>query len=96
MTRLFLPRHLTEDMARKRQAIAFSQAALKDRLESNAEYQKLKATSKDQKFIDAIERLVNSRKQFNDFKAGHDTTLEQARQEMLPIIQKYARDQGIE
>jgi hypothetical protein len=96
MTRLFLPRHLTEDMARKKQAMVTAQAALKDRLESNAEYQKLKATSKDQKFIDAIEKLVYSRKQFNDFKAGHDTTLEQARQDMLPIIQKYARDKDIE
>ncbi len=98
MTKLFLPRHLAQSMQQKSEALKKASGELQqsNKIEDNAEYQRRKMMSRDQKYIDAIERLVYSRKQYNDAMTGRDTTLEQARKEMMPIIQKYARDKGIE
>lgn len=98
MTKLFLPRHLAQSLNDKSKAVAEASKALQqsNKIEDNAEYQQRKIMSRDEKYLGAIERLIYSRKQYNDAMAGHDTTLEQARKDMLPIIQKFARDKGIE
>lgn len=98
MVKLWLPPSVMAQKIADSKAIEKRSKELKaeNRMENTAEYQQRARMTRDQKFKDAIERLVFSRKQYNDAAAGHDTTLEQARKDMLPIIQKYARNHGIE
>lgn len=64
---------------------------------SNAEYQRRNAMSKEERMGDAIERLAKGRKVFNDWKAGgKDTSMEQARKDIDHVVKKTLRDRGIE
>lgn len=98
MTKLFLPPHIAAEYRAKQNAAKQASDNLREnnKMEDNAEYQKRKLMSRDEKYVDAIQRLIYARKQYNDALAGHDTTLEQARKDMLPIIMKFARNKGIE
>ena len=95
MTKLFLPRHLVEA---KQKAIEKRAEELREgsAMEDNAEYQRRKLMSADEKTMDAVERLALAKKTYNDAKEGTDTTIDRARKEIAPIVHNWLRDRDRE
>ncbi len=81
-----------KELERKKQELKQGEKSI----ERNAEFQKRSSMSRDERYVDACERIAYARKVFNDAKTGRDTSIEQAKREMLPIIMRYARNNGIE
>lgn len=65
-------------------------------LADNAEYQRRKRLSKDEKFCEAVDTVTRNRKVYNDAMEGRDTGEERARREVQALVKKKARDEGIE
>lgn len=52
--------------------------AVKKEMEANAEHQRRKAMTRDERTADAIDRTAKGIREYNDFKQGRDTTSEEA------------------
>lgn len=65
---------------------------LKQRMENNAEYQKRKAMSKDEKAASAIDRMTQSVQTFVEHTTGRKPTHEEAKKEALRIARKALGD----
>lgn len=61
---------------------------LKEKYESNGEVQRFRNTPKDENTRNAVERMVENRKKYNDFKTGKDTTEAQARADTMKLLKK--------
>lgn len=70
------------------QAAREVQAKRKAEYESNSEVQRFRSRSKDENTRAAIEKMVEKRKQFNDFKSGRDTTEAQAREDTMKLLKR--------
>lgn len=64
------------------------QEELREKYNSNAEVQANRAKPKDQTTREAVERMVENRKKYNDFKTGRDTTESQARKETMQLLKR--------
>mgnify|MGYP000858213971 CR=1 FL=1 len=64
------------------------QEELREKYNSNAEVQANRAKPKDQTTREAVERMVENRKKYNDFKSGRDTTESQARAETMQLLKR--------
>lgn len=70
------------------QAAQASRANLKRKMDENAEYQKRKAMSQDEKTRGAIDRMAGSIKEFNEKAKGKTLTDEECRKEARRIASK--------
>lgn len=98
MSKLFLPRHIVESQKAAAQAAEKRIKELRENnpMHENAEYQRRKMMSPDEKTADAVERLALAKKTYNDAVEGKDTTLDRARKEIMPIAHKWLRDRDRE
>ena len=80
-------KHFQEQAAIKRES-------LRDKYESNAEVQRCRAMGKDALIREAIERSTKGIKEYNDFKAGRDTSEEVARKQAEGFANKADRDRN--
>ena len=71
-----------------RRAAKNSRDGLEQRMERNAEYQKRKAMSKDEKAAKAIDRMTESVQTFKEQTTGKKPTHEEARKEAIRIAKK--------
>jgi len=80
----------------EKQAARDFKATLDDVKESNADYQRTKLMTHEQRVRRAKEQMIIRRKEYNDFTTGLDTTYSRAEKEVNELIHKYHRDQGWE
>lgn len=66
------------------------------KIEENAEYQRRKLMSVDEKFVDAVARSARARQIYWERVHGIYKSIEQCKAEMAHIYRKYGRDKGIE
>jgi len=71
-------------------------ARLNEKLESNAEFQRMNQETQDERIIRAKTQLIKARKEYNDFKYSTDTTWSQAEKEVNELIRKTHRERGWE
>lgn len=83
-------------MGSMKQAASDYRARLDERKNANAEFQRLSAMSQDERMIQAKERMIKARKEYNDFKFATDTTWSQAEKDVSSLIQRFNRDRGWE
>lgn len=71
-------------------------SSLKEQFSANAEVQRMNLESQEERTRRAIEKMIANRKEYNDFKAGRDTTQSQAEKDVRELIHKLHRDRGWE
>lgn len=81
-----MERELAQAAAQKRQE-------MRDKYESNAEVQRHRAQPKQATTREAVERMVENRKKYNDFKSGHDTTETKAREDTMRLLKKELKNE---
>ena len=65
---------------------------LKGDYESNAEVQRNRTMTKSERASHAVDLMTDSVKQFNDHKAGRDTTESEARKKAIEIAERADRE----
>jgi hypothetical protein len=93
-----LPKHMREAVAEKMNSMEHRKRELRENnpMHSNAEYQRRSSMSQDDRNREAIDKCAVGRKEFNDSMAGKDTSFETARREVLGVVHKKLRDDGVE
>jgi len=82
-------------IAQMEQASNELKATLKEKYESNAEVQRLKAQTIDERMRRAISLMVKAKKEYNDCMSGTDTTQDKAEREVARLVEKYLNTRDI-
>ena len=72
------------------------QDSARGKLEENAEYQRRKLMSADEKIIEAVERQARARQVYYEKIHGIYKSIDECKAELAHIHKRYARDNGIE